>query len=94
MKDADELVREIKSFIDNDDIYEIERIYREELSTNTDNNLNLGYIYQKAYLHACLRQNRGIVEFLKPLFGMLSPIDQMTIRPMFSYGDFLLRKKK
>ena len=93
MKGEDVLIRKIKDMIDHHDIYEIERIYKEELADNT-NHYNVGYIYQKVYLHACLKQRHGIVEFLRPLYKLLPVIDQIEIRPMFRYADMLLQKQQ
>jgi hypothetical protein len=61
-------------------------------------NENLGevwaweYIYQKLYLHACLKRKREIVDWLNGLFTMFDPIQQIALRQMFSYGKYLLQK--
>lgn len=89
--EEDCIIKEIKECINYNDIEGIHKVYTEE---QTKDYLNWGYIYQKIYLHACLKQNHEVVEYLKPMFELLSPIDKMTIRPMFHYGDYLLRKNK
>jgi hypothetical protein len=50
------------------------------------------YIYQKLYLHACLKRKREIVDWLNGLFTMFDPIQQIGMRHMFSYGKYLLQK--
>lgn len=90
MKEADIIIADIKSSINNNDVDEISRIYMKE---SNNSNLNWGYIYQKVYIHACLKQKHDVVNYLKPMFELLSPIDQIAIRPMFHYGDLLLQKK-
>lgn len=48
------------------------------------------YVYQKLYLHACLKKKQSIVDWLTPLFSMLDPIQQIALRQLFSYGRYLL----
>jgi hypothetical protein len=50
------------------------------------------YIYQKLYLHACLKRKQEIVDWLKGLYSMFDPIQQIGMRHMFSYGKYLLQK--
>lgn len=47
------------------------------------------YIYQKVYLHACLKKQHDIVEWMKPLFSKFDSIQQIAGRQMFSYGNWL-----
>jgi hypothetical protein len=50
------------------------------------------YIYQKLYLHACLKKKSRIVDWLNGLYSMFDPIQQIALRQMFSYGKYLLQK--
>jgi hypothetical protein len=50
------------------------------------------YIYQKVYLHACLRKQKHIVDWLLELYKELSVIEQIAIRQIFPYGRYLLAK--
>lgn len=50
------------------------------------------YIYQKLYLHACLKKKPRIVEWMKSIFEQFDPIQQIALRQMFSYGKYLLAK--
>jgi hypothetical protein len=50
------------------------------------------YVYQKLYLHACLKKKTRIVEWMKGLFPQFDPIQQIALRQMFSYGKYLLAK--
>ena len=87
----DELIKEIKSLINDDKLTEIKELYYEYCR---DEKLNWAYIYQKVYLHACLKKKTEIVEYLKTLFQYLTPVQQVSIRQMFHYGDYLLRRVK
>lgn len=86
-----ELVKDIKVFIENNDLLSIKEFY-ENLIVNTPDNINWSFVYQKVYLHACLKKKHTIVEYLKTLFDSLPVMDQITIRQMFHYGDYLLNR--
>jgi len=86
----DSLIQEIKQLINEDNLEEIQQIYLENIN---DTKLKWSYIYQKIYLHACLKKKSAIVEYLRPLFDYLPPIQQIEIRQMFHYGNYLLQKK-
>lgn len=51
------------------------------------------WIYQKAYLHACLHKRVPIATWLESLFGtLLNPMEQIAYRHTLNYGRALLRK--
>jgi hypothetical protein len=53
--------------------------------------LDLPTLFQKVYLHACLKGQRGIVEWLQNfVFPTLDPIQQIALRQGFAYGRYLL----
>ncbi len=50
------------------------------------------YIFQKVYLHACLKKQKAIVDWLMLVFNGLPPIQQIAVRHVFSYGRALLSR--
>ncbi len=50
------------------------------------------YIFQKVYLHACLKKQKSIVDWLMLVFNGLPPIQQIAVRQVFSYGRSLLAR--
>jgi hypothetical protein len=50
------------------------------------------YVYQKLYLHACLKKKVEIVVWMQGLFSAFDPIQQIALRQMFSYGKYLMAK--
>lgn len=50
------------------------------------------YLYQKLYLHACLKQKKEIADWMKTLFLQFDGIEKVGIRQMFAYGSILLRR--
>ena len=81
-------LKECKTLIEEDNLEELQRIYAEEL----DQPFPWEYVYQKLYLHACLKKKRQIVEWMNGLFEVFDPIQQIALRQMFSYGRYLLAK--
>lgn len=50
------------------------------------------WLFQKVYLHACLKGQRTIAEWLQEtVFPTLDPIVQIALRQGFAYGRHLLR---
>jgi hypothetical protein len=49
------------------------------------------YMFQKVYIHACLRKQKEIVGWLTTLFETLDPISQIAVRHVFAYGNRLMR---
>lgn len=81
-------LKESKKLIEKDNVEGLQEYYAE----NQEENYPWEYIYQKVYLHACLKKKIRIVEWMKPLFEQFDPIQQIGIRQMFSYGNYLLAK--
>ena len=65
---------------------------KEFYKSHADESYAWEYIYQKLYLHACLKKRHDIVSWMKPMFVQFDPIQQIGLRQMFSYGNYLLAK--
>ncbi len=53
------------------------------------------WLFQKLYLHACLRKQAAIAAWLEnTVFPTLDPMQQVSIRQCFPYGHHLLRKRQ
>ena len=50
------------------------------------------YVFQKVYLHAALKKQKAICEWLNTVFTEFDPIQQIALRQMFAYGRYLLNK--
>jgi hypothetical protein len=77
-----------KTMIEKDNLEGLQEFYLE----NQDQPYAWEYVYQKLYLHACLKKKHRIVEWMRPLFDQFDPIQQIGIRQLFSYGKYLLAK--
>jgi hypothetical protein len=81
-------LKHCKTMIEKDNLKGLQEFYQEY----ADENYAWEYVYQKLYLHACLKKKVRIVEWMLPLFDQFDPIQQIGIRQMFSYGKYLLAK--
>ncbi len=85
-----EYIKNLKLLIDKNDIEAFKEYVFEE---SIEENIDFAYIFQKVYLHACLLKRREIADWMRQnCFEYLSPIEQISIRQMFSYGNHLLNK--
>jgi hypothetical protein len=81
-------IKHCKTLIEEDNLEELMTVY-EETQTEV---WPWEYIYQKLYLHACLKKKADIAAHMKGLFPKFDPIQQIALRQMFSYGKYLLAK--
>lgn len=81
-------LKDCKALIEKDNVEGLQEFYAEHL----DENYPWEYVYQKLYLHACLKKKIRVVEWLNGLFPMFDPIQQIALRQMFFYGKYLLAK--
>ncbi len=83
-----DFIKDCKVLIEKDNLEGLQEMYNEM----SGENYAWEYIYQKLYLHACLKKKRRIVEWMNSLFPLMDPIQQIGLRQMFSYGKYLLAK--
>ena len=58
-----------------------------------DDDFDWPYLFQKVYLHACLKKRNDIAEWLHTsMYSKMDPIQQVALRQVFSYGKHLLTK--
>lgn len=89
---ADEIIGFFKKYINDGSIDGCQMYLQELKDTYEDGSLPWDYIFQKVYLHACLKKQKQIVDWLMLVFTELPPIQQIAIRQIFSYGRVLLAK--
>jgi hypothetical protein len=81
-------LKECKTLIEKENLEGLQEVYLE----NQSENYPWEYIYQKLYLHACLKKKHKIVDWLNCMFEQFDPIQKIALRQMFSYGRYLLAK--
>ncbi len=84
---------DIKRRIETVNLDIIQNYMLELLDPDTNLGIGLDYIFQKVYLHACLKGRADLAEWLQTdFFPKMNPIEQIAIRQVFPYGRYLLMK--
>lgn len=84
----DVFLKRCKILIEEDNVEGLQEYYAENITEPYP----WEYVYQKLYLHACLKKKRQVVEWMNGLFERFDPIQKIALRQMFSYGRYLLAK--
>ena len=90
-----EIVFHAKKLIETGDLEGVQRMYLDILNTEfeTGHEPDVGYMFHKLYLHACLKGQAGIAEWLThALYQNMDPIQQISLRQLFPYGRMLLAR--
>lgn len=83
------LIQEIKQKIDLDDFEGCKEFYN---NLNFDEYIPWDYVFQKVYLHACLKKKLNFKVWFESLFSQFNPMQQIAIRQTFNYGNYLFSK--
>ncbi len=87
----EDIIKDIKPLINEGNLDELQRVWNEYfLETDFGRELAWDFIFQKVYLHAALKKQKEICEWLDILFTRFDPIQQIAMRQMFSYARHLM----
>ena len=81
-----------KTYINDNNLDALKDYLLELKETEYEPPISWDYLFQKVYIHACLKKKRAIVDFLMEQYAGLTPIEQIAVRQVFSYGRHLLEK--
>ncbi len=88
----DTIIYELKPFINRGYLEGLKEKWSEYQVTDFGREIAWDYIFQKVYLHACLKKKKDIAAWLITLYSVLNPMSQIALRQVFSYGNYLLNK--
>ncbi len=89
-----QLISEIKTIIERDNLYELQEKWQEYIyQTDFGREIAWDYVFQKIYLHAALKKKKNICNWLDSIFKYLDPIQQIALKQMFPYARSLLMRK-
>lgn len=86
-------MQECKEYINANKIDQFKEFYQILQETEFEERIDWPNLYQKVYIHACLKKRKEIAEWLMTLFPLFDPITQIAFRQVFFYGRFLLARK-
>ncbi len=88
-----DIIAEAKQHINDGNLEEIQTQVCALIDTELPHEPDWPFIFQKVYLHACLKGRRQIAEWLQTaMYPLMDPIQQIALRQVFSYGRHLLSK--
>jgi hypothetical protein len=88
---AAEVMQRFKIYIESGNLEACQSYYT-ELAEEYDA-VPWDYIYQKAYLHACLKKQGEIKTWLESMYEHLDPIARIAVRQVFPYGRHLYNRR-
>lgn len=91
MSIEDDLVSEIKPFINIGNLDGLKNEWCEYQETDFGRKVAWDYVFQKIYLHAALKKQKHICDWLDTLYNEFDPIIKIALRQMFSYARYLLK---
>ena len=86
---ADQIIKSSKDRINNGDIYGLQEIFE----SVKEEKIDWQRIFLKVYLHACLKKQKEIVDWLTEVYENFDSISKIALRQIFPYGKVLLSKK-
>ena len=89
---AESIFAECKEFINAGKLEELQEYVKTLLESEFDTAPDWPTLFQKAYLHACLKKQKESAEWIASLFSLFDPIVQIAYRQVFFYGRYLLAK--
>ena len=92
MSIEEQLVAEIKPYINEGNLDGLKEQWDEWVNTDFGREIAWDFIFQKVYLHAALKKQKLICKWLDTIFIELDTIQQIALRQMFSYARHLLNK--
>lgn len=81
----------IKYYIEQDDIDAIKNLIYEmvEENENKEYRINFEYIWQKCYLHACLKKKTHIKYLFNQIYDGFPEVTKAALKPTLIYGKYL-----
>jgi len=88
-----EIIEICKKYIEENNIDYLQLYYKELTSSYDFQDFVWPSIFHRLYLHACLRKKPEIAKWFESvLYPTMDPIQQIALRQIFPYGNYLLNK--
>lgn len=88
-----QITDECKYFITNGSLESLKELYEHYYTDIDSNSVAWDVVFKDIYIHACLKKQKEIVEWLDELYKTFDPIIQIGLRQMFPYAKYLFNKK-
>ena len=84
------IIADMKDLVEKGNLEALKELY-EEIAEEYEQ-IPWDFIYKAVYLHACLKKQHKIVEWLLELYKSFDEITAIALRQLFPYGRYLLSK--
>jgi hypothetical protein len=86
-----DIVREIKYYINANKLQALQMLYDDlyEQHANKEYTYNFEYLWQSAYIHACLKKRSEIKDWLMTLYEQMNDIQKAALKPNLIYGKYV-----
>ncbi len=89
----EQIISQIKPFINTGNLEGLKELWSEyQTSIDFGKEVAWDFVFQKIYLHAALKKQKEICQWLDTIFTQLNPVTQVALRQMFAYARHLLQK--
>jgi hypothetical protein len=86
-----EIIRDCKKYVEENNLDYLKEYLQNILQDDREHDYPV--IFQKIYLHACLKGKRDVAEWLtNSVYPIMEPIQKIALRQVFSYGNHLLKQ--
>ncbi len=89
---SEDIIGDVKQLIDCGDLEGLQLYYNHLFEEYDESTIDFPYLFRHIYVHACLKKQTQIVNWLKELYETMDPIMKIALRQIFAYGDHLLKK--
>jgi hypothetical protein len=86
------VIRDCKALIEHSSLQALQTFFDEVQQDEDAHLVDWPYVWQKVYIHACLKKKSDMVIWLEAQFKELDPIICIAYRHTLNYGRYLLRR--
>tara|TARA_A100001015_G_C14970497_1_gene704888 strand:+ start:255 stop:572 length:318 start_codon:yes stop_codon:yes gene_type:complete len=92
MKKINLIIKEGEILIKENNVYELEIIYKQILEE--ENNFDLGYLFQKLFLKACIYGNKETILWFINIYNNMDFISKSAYKHTLNYAKYLIKKRR
>jgi len=86
-----DIIAESKYFIDIYDLGELQNLYKQLISYETDVNLNKAFIFKEVFLYACKKMDKAVISWMMEVYDTFDDISKIGLRQTFFYGKYIIK---
>lgn len=86
------IIRDCKALIEHSSLQALQTFFEEVQNEEDAHLVDWPYVWQKTYVHACLKKKKDMAAWFEERFKELDPIQAIAYRHTLNYGRHLLKK--